>query len=347
MEGAMDWASLPADLLFSISSHLREPEDFVRFRAVCPQWRAAVSHEEHAFFQPWIMASLWLEDEYSENFVFYSLSTLKTIKVRVPNMKGKHVTASGSGHLVAIDNDDDLSAVLVNPLSGKTMALPRLPEFFHDNGTHGWVTGEGVITVVLYNWMSKSMALWYHGGGITMKGWAIVPGRKLWLRMPYYLRMLAAHGDQMEMHLTDLDRDNDNSVVLLQETQKVELLGGCWHGSDELFKATTPYHHEWFSLYRMVKQEEIPVHDIKNAIVVQSRDSCTRTYMIPASCDFAALCSRNAFYYLRKQFDDGGSYYALYKKCLASEELTFVKRLPEDWKLSDEWFMPTLKIGTL
>uniref|UniRef100_A0A0E0C311 F-box domain-containing protein n=1 Tax=Oryza meridionalis TaxID=40149 RepID=A0A0E0C311_9ORYZ len=339
----MDWASLPADLLFSISSHLREPEDFVRFRAVCPQWRAAVSHEEHAFFQPWIMASRWHEDEYSENFVFYSLSTLKTIKVCVPDMKGKRVAASGSGHLVAIDNDDDLSAVLVNPLSGKTMALPRLPEFFHDNGAHGWVTGEGVITVVLYNWMSENMALWYRGGGITMKGWAVVPRWKLRLRMSYYLRMLAVYGDQMEMHLTDLGGDNEDSVVLLQETEKVELLGGCWPGSDELFKATTLYHHEWFSLYRNVEQEEIPVHDIGNAMVVQSRDSCTRTYMIPASRDFAALSSRNAFYYLWKQFDAGGSYNALFKKCLASEELTFVKRLPEDWKLSDEWFMPSLK----
>jgi hypothetical protein len=151
MEGAMDWASLPADLLFSISSHLREPEDFVHFRAVCPQWRAAMSHKEHAFFQPWIMASRWLEDEYSENVLFYSLSTLKTIKVHVPDMKSRRVATSSSSHLIAIDKDDDLSAVLINPLSGKTTALPRLPKFFHNNGAHGWITGEGVITVVLNN----------------------------------------------------------------------------------------------------------------------------------------------------------------------------------------------------
>uniref|UniRef100_A0A0E0FMI7 Uncharacterized protein n=1 Tax=Oryza nivara TaxID=4536 RepID=A0A0E0FMI7_ORYNI len=165
------------------------------------------------------------------------------------------------------------------------------------------------------------MALWYRGGGITMKGWAVVPRWKLRLRMSHYLRKLAAYGDQMEMHLIDLGGDNEDNVVLLQETKKVELLGGCWPRSDE----------------------EIPVHDIGNAMVVQSRDSCTRTYMIQASRDFAALGSRNAFYYLWKQFDAGGSYNALFKKCLASEVLTFVKRLPEDWKLSDEWFMPSLK----
>lgn len=176
-----------------------------------------------------------------------------------------------------------------------------------------------------------------------MKGWAEVPRWKLRLRMSHYLRKLAAYGDQMEMHLIDLGGDNEDSVVLLQETKKVELLGGCWPRSDEVFKATRPCHHEWFSLYRNVEQEEIPVHDIGNAMVVQSRDSCTRTYMIPASRDFAALGSRNAFYYLWKQFDAGGSYNALFKKCLASEVLTFVKRLPEDWKLSDEWFMPSLK----
>uniref|UniRef100_A0A0D9V1N5 F-box domain-containing protein n=1 Tax=Leersia perrieri TaxID=77586 RepID=A0A0D9V1N5_9ORYZ len=62
MDSSKDWASLQADLLYSISRHLREPEDFVRFRAVCLQWRSAVRHTDHAFFQPWIMASRWHED---------------------------------------------------------------------------------------------------------------------------------------------------------------------------------------------------------------------------------------------------------------------------------------------
>uniref|UniRef100_J3L0M6 Uncharacterized protein n=1 Tax=Oryza brachyantha TaxID=4533 RepID=J3L0M6_ORYBR len=80
------------------------------------------------------MASRFLEDEYSENVLLYSLSTHKTIKVCVPTMKGRCDAASGSGHLVGVDKDDDLSAVLVNPLTEKTTLLPRLSEFFHNNG---------------------------------------------------------------------------------------------------------------------------------------------------------------------------------------------------------------------
>ena len=86
-----------------------------------------------------------------------------------------------------------------------------------------------------------------------MKCWAVVPRWKLRLRMSHYLRKLAAYGDQMEMHLIDLGGDNEDNVVLLQETKKVELLGGCWPRSDEVFKATRPCHHEWFSLYRNVE----------------------------------------------------------------------------------------------
>uniref|UniRef100_J3L0M7 F-box domain-containing protein n=1 Tax=Oryza brachyantha TaxID=4533 RepID=J3L0M7_ORYBR len=212
MEGAVNWASLPTDLIFSISSHLREPEDFVCFRAVCTQWRATMQHMNHAFFQPWLMASRFLEDEYSENVLFYSLSTLKTIKVCVPATKGRCVAASGSGHLIGVDKDDDLSAVLVNPLTGKTTLLPRLPEFFHNNGAHGWVSGDaGAITIELNNWMSTNMALWHHGGGITMEAWATVPKRMFRLRESYYLQMLAAMiVGEVEIPIHDID----NAIVL-------------------------------------------------------------------------------------------------------------------------------------
>ncbi|KAF0918016.1 hypothetical protein E2562_021707, partial [Oryza meyeriana var. granulata] len=126
MEGTNEWAYLPANLLDSISSHLSEPEDFVRFHAICLQWRAVVPHKGHGFFQLWMMAGRWDGDENCDNLTFYSLSTKKTIKIHVPVIKGKWVVTSGFGYIVAIDKDDDLSTVLVNPLTRETMALPRL-----------------------------------------------------------------------------------------------------------------------------------------------------------------------------------------------------------------------------
>ncbi|KAF0924611.1 hypothetical protein E2562_010216 [Oryza meyeriana var. granulata] len=114
--------NLHANLLDSISSHLREPEDFVRFRAIYP----------HGFFQPWMMASRWHKDENSNNATFYPISIDKTIKVHVHAIKGMWVVAFRSNCLVVIDKDDDLSAVLVNPHTWKIMTVPR-PTYLEDH----------------------------------------------------------------------------------------------------------------------------------------------------------------------------------------------------------------------
>ncbi|KAF0921192.1 hypothetical protein E2562_039295 [Oryza meyeriana var. granulata] len=146
MEGSNDWAHLPIDLL---PLHLNEPEDFVCFRAVCPQWRAAMPCTCHVFFQPWIIvASPWHKMEYPDNIMFYSLSTEKTIKVHVPNMKGKRVATPGSGYHIDIDKSDDLSGRADQSITQEITALPRLPDFLHNhNPTFSWVASdEGTTT---------------------------------------------------------------------------------------------------------------------------------------------------------------------------------------------------------
>ncbi|KAF0926113.1 hypothetical protein E2562_021827 [Oryza meyeriana var. granulata] len=117
---------------------------------------------------PWMMAGRWDGDKNCDNLTFYSLSTEKTIKIHVPVIKGKRVVASGSSCVVAIDKDDDLSAMLVNPLM-----------FFHNNGSSGWITDEGRDMNNL-----KEKVTCYMG------------------------KLAAMHGEQMRTQLIELDDDN-------------------------------------------------------------------------------------------------------------------------------------------
>ena len=46
----------------------------------------------------------------------------------------------GAGLLIRIDKDDDLLALLVNPLTGENTELPHLLEHFHGMFTYGFAT---------------------------------------------------------------------------------------------------------------------------------------------------------------------------------------------------------------
>ncbi|KAF8670977.1 hypothetical protein HU200_050249 [Digitaria exilis] len=73
MEGySRDWAGLVVDILECISSRLTDPNDFVSFRAVCPQWRDSIPIT-HARFSPWILNNDKVHG--SGDIQFYSLGS--------------------------------------------------------------------------------------------------------------------------------------------------------------------------------------------------------------------------------------------------------------------------------
>ncbi|RLM93589.1 hypothetical protein C2845_PM08G17000 [Panicum miliaceum] len=137
-EGSNDWASLPWLVLEGVAGHLTEPKDFVRVRSVCPKWRDAIRLTAHRLFQPWIMIKEGPgDDRDSGGVLFHS----------VPALRGKRVVGSGAGLLIGIDHHDDLSAVLVNPLTGESTALPRLADCFQFHGgghTSGFATDDEI-----------------------------------------------------------------------------------------------------------------------------------------------------------------------------------------------------------
>lgn len=199
-----NWAGLHEDVLSSISGFLTDPKDFIVFRAVCRQWRNTIELTSHGRFLPWILKSDYVG--VSGNLLFNSLSSEECREIHIPALKGRRSTrlaGFGAGHIIGIDMDDHLSAVLVNPLTGVSTQLPRLPELFGVTMTHGFVTdpamaGDKDVTVVIYNWWPLGnvrihVALWCPGSG----GWAVLPSERFWTTMPQHRRRLATDGPQV------------------------------------------------------------------------------------------------------------------------------------------------------
>ncbi|CAO2176938.1 unnamed protein product [Urochloa humidicola] len=196
---AVDWTLLPANVLRSVSDRLADPQDFVRFRAACPAWRLAVTEDAHRRFHPWIVETADPADD-SGNLLFYSPASGEYHVIHVSALEGKRVAGYGAGLLLGIDAADELSAVLVNPLTGESTSAPRLPERFRGTATYGFATDDpGEVVAVVYNRPAAhrrgSVAMWRRrdAGG----GWATVPAETFWMRMPQIRARLLTHGPQV------------------------------------------------------------------------------------------------------------------------------------------------------
>nr|CAB3473367.1 unnamed protein product [Digitaria exilis] len=207
MESTVDWNLLPSRALRYVSDRLDDPPDFVSLRAVSPAWRQAVPEDSHRRFRPWIVETEPNDDSGSGNVLFYSPISGEYYVIHVAALEGMRTAGYGAGLLLGIDTEDDLSAVLVNPLSGVSTRLPRLPQIFHGTATYGFATDPHIITgennnnevvVVVYNrpagGVPASAAMWRRGGG---GGWAVMPSKTFWMRMPQIRARLLTHGPQV------------------------------------------------------------------------------------------------------------------------------------------------------
>uniref|UniRef100_K3XRM6 F-box domain-containing protein n=1 Tax=Setaria italica TaxID=4555 RepID=K3XRM6_SETIT len=314
----MNWAGLHADILESISARLTEPKDFISFRAVCPQWRETITRTAHARFLPWILKS----DEVgvSVNVLFYSLSSEKYQEIHVPALKGRRTRLAGfgAGHLIGIDVDDDLSAVLVNPLTGESTALPRLPERFRGTITYGFAADhemlrEDDVSVAIYNWWPTGhvriqVALWRRRGG---HGWAVLPSERFWTRMPKQRSRLAAHGP--------------------------EVLEGEIAGDGEEGEMEMQWVHDMDGAHLMEHGGQL-----RDKVIFQSADTCC--HVLPAGDNFVGL-SKNSIYFLdRRRRRGDAEAYCLCKWDLLQRVATVVEEIPGDWDWNlGRWFLPTLK----
>uniref|UniRef100_K3XPC7 DUF295 domain-containing protein n=1 Tax=Setaria italica TaxID=4555 RepID=K3XPC7_SETIT len=333
----MDWTRLPANALRFVSDRLADPQDFVSFRATCPEWRSAVPPDAHWRFQPWVVESDPNDD--SGNVLFYSPASGEYYLIHLAALEGRRVAGYGAGLLLGIDSEDELSAVLVNPLTAESTLAPRLPECFRGTPTYGFatdpgVTGENEIVVAVYNRPAGQargrVALWRRRDA---GGWATVPAETFWMRMPMLRARLLAHGPH----------------VLEGEEAAIAAVNGHAHGHVEWLPGMRGAHvveHEG-QVRVLVRLEQPPV------VIFQGQDSSC--YVLPASERFAGL-SGNFVYFLswqrQEEVDEDGGVgdgnpfgYFLCKWDMIGRVATVVEKVPGTWEQQKpgRWFLPTFK----
>ncbi|KAK3164623.1 hypothetical protein QOZ80_1AG0022000 [Eleusine coracana subsp. coracana] len=348
-------------MLECISNRLVDPKDFISFPVVCLQWRNAINRDAHPRFHPWILKS----EEVGEdgNVLFYCLSSDKYLQINVPDLKDRRTRLAGfgAGHLIAIDMDDKLSAVLVNPLTGESTMLPHLPEWCRDSLIYGFATdpkmtgGEDVF-VVIYQWwidrLQNMVAMWRCGSD---NGWATIPPGRFWPVMPQLRSRLVEHGPRvMEDELAAAAAaaaDGDMAWVpstqfsnLIEHEGKVRLL---FREEHNWLQFSRP--HVSFTLQDMFGENLAPVDwadapELHDKIILQSWHS--PSYVLPATDDFNGLSCKNFIYFFSWQYLEDGkeAEYCLCKWDLPERISTVVKKMPGIW----EWahgrgFLATLK----
>ncbi|TVU33189.1 hypothetical protein EJB05_24977, partial [Eragrostis curvula] len=367
MAESRNWASLPNDMVQCISDRLDDPLDFISFRAVCQPWREAITREAHGRFNPWILKSDRVGVD--GKVLFHRMGSDKVLKLHVPALKGKRTRLAGfgAGHLIAIDVDDKLSAVLVNPLlpTAASTTLPRLPEWCVGGGvTYGFTTdpemtpGDKDVFVVIYNWWPyphalerMDVAMWRCGSDA---GWATVPAERFWSRMPFLRRRLAEHGP---MGLEVLEEDGVGNgagmrwVPGLENAHLIEhdgMVRFLFREEDDWARFPSP--QVTFALQDMIGGENwalvnlADVPELHDKIILQSSDSSC--YVLPArDDDSVGPLSKNCIYFFSWQhLEEGRQEYCLCKWDFLEHVSTVVKQMPGVWDCAEaRWFLPTLK----
>uniref|UniRef100_K3XPX7 F-box domain-containing protein n=1 Tax=Setaria italica TaxID=4555 RepID=K3XPX7_SETIT len=111
------YANLMPDLIVSIATKINDARDFIRFKAVCKSWNCARSGEARPF-DPWILKSEDIGE--SGAMTFTSVVNHRLFEVSFLTLAGKKTSfigCDGSGCLVAVDDKDGTSSLLLNPLS--------------------------------------------------------------------------------------------------------------------------------------------------------------------------------------------------------------------------------------
>jgi hypothetical protein len=374
MEGSNDWASLPWHILERVAGAVRDPKDFVHMRSVCPKWRDAIRPTTHGLFQPLIMLSEGpTDEEYSGRVLFHSVSSDKSHLIQLAALQGKRVVGSGAGLLIGIDQGDDLSGVLVNPLTGKSTALPRLPDCFHGSVTSGGfatvqkINGEVEVIVVVWAWAihpGPIVALWRRG---SEDGWATTHDadiERFWALLPLHWNRLVTHGPQVLESELAAAADDDVGEKGLSNGGGTTLLPGCMavylvenEGKVRFLLAMPAAPRVTFALKGMVGDTGMEIVDWADALELQDKaifrsgvdGAC---YVIPAS-DGVGL-SKNAVYYFDwRQLGEvaGGSGRTDEVFCVCKVDMlegvdTIVKQVPNPkggaWETT-AWFVPSFK----
>ncbi|KAK1670635.1 hypothetical protein QYE76_058794 [Lolium multiflorum] len=141
---AIDWSSLPSDLLRRIGDHHLAAGDidcYMDMRSVCNSWRSAISKPRplgagaDLRFRPrqWVMLDEKESQEAADGRrLFVNVSTGRFLRRRVPMLHDHHLLAASHGLLVLREKSYPHTTRILDPFTGST--LVRAPDVREDDG---------------------------------------------------------------------------------------------------------------------------------------------------------------------------------------------------------------------
>ncbi|XP_048553171.1 uncharacterized protein LOC125533885 [Triticum urartu] len=151
---ASGWASLHADLVRLVGwrALAGDIRDYVRFRAVCPHWRAcSVCPRGRGVVDPRFYPRRWMMLPEGHGLYpghgrlrgyirFFNLSTGAIVRCLLPLFKNHCVLDSVDG-LLLLQRDEDTAVRLLNPFTGDIVDLPPLATLVPPPGSNPTING--------------------------------------------------------------------------------------------------------------------------------------------------------------------------------------------------------------
>ncbi|XP_074289465.1 F-box protein SKIP23-like [Silene latifolia] len=124
---AVDWSTLPLDLLGHIAMKLETIEDFIYFSAVCPSWNhvsSLIKHQWRPIPVPWLLLSENTSNNPHCVRKIFNPSNNKCYKLNFPETFGAKCWGSGYGWVAMVDRKLDVR--LFNPITKAEIHFPSV-----------------------------------------------------------------------------------------------------------------------------------------------------------------------------------------------------------------------------
>ncbi|KAJ3680431.1 hypothetical protein LUZ60_016709 [Juncus effusus] len=127
-----DWTALPPEMLLLLSSMLLLLSDFIRFRSVCPSWRASAPASAAPPQLPWLLFPHHNPD--SSDLLFYSQSTEKIHNVAVSEADGRYYMDLLTTISLLLIQNQEITLFLIQLRGARSLSQFFLPRSVCRNG---------------------------------------------------------------------------------------------------------------------------------------------------------------------------------------------------------------------
>ncbi|KAK9742233.1 hypothetical protein RND81_03G157500 [Saponaria officinalis] len=228
---AVDWSSLPLDLICTIALNLETLEDFIYFSVVCRSWNHSSSLIKHQWRDspvvPWLLLAENANEDSKSSREIFNLENNKCYRFNLPEMVEARCWGSTYGWVVIVDRD--VNVQLFNPITKAHICFPSMrhlhpqPENMNDERYISFflsfllrkfivvkISPDEFVIMVLYD-SRKHLAFARHGD----RSWTKVVSPKI-----------------TDARMADFAIVNDNVFALYNDGALVywnikELIGGC------------------------------------------------------------------------------------------------------------------------